>query len=195
MIDLLNKCVRVTPDRECSPQDYRIQAKMGRDQADDFLSPNKLSDAEAVTILQFMNVQLPPIWPDGNGWLICMDILHLENIIRPAIRIAPVAEPEEIEAERKNPHVFGSKEYDAWDHAQKVIDVQRENPAFRAGAAAQHFVASSKRIRAELGYMEVVQLDEAIRRTIAWERQNPPSTINLKQFDYQAEDAALAATA
>jgi hypothetical protein len=40
-----------------------------------------------------------------------------------------------------------------------------------------------------------VQLDEAIRRTIVWERQNPPSTINLKQFDYRAEDAALATVA
>jgi hypothetical protein len=34
-------------------------------------------------------------------------------------------------------------------------------------------------------------MDEAIRRTIAWELQNPPSAINLKQFDYPAEDAAL----
>jgi len=54
----------------------------------------------------------------------------------------------------------------------------------QAGNAGQHFVASSTRICAELGYRDVVQLDEAIRRTIAWELQNPPSTINLKQFDY-----------
>jgi len=65
----------------------------------------------------------------------------------------------------------------------------------QAGNSAQHFVASSKRIRGELGYTEPVPSDEAIRRTIAWERENPPSTINPKQFDYQAEDAALAATA
>ena len=60
------------------------------------------------------------------------------------------------------------------------------------GNAAQHVVASSERIRAELRYEEPVESDEAIRRTIAWEQKNPPSTINPQQFDYDAEDAALA---
>jgi nucleoside-diphosphate-sugar epimerase len=60
------------------------------------------------------------------------------------------------------------------------------------GNAAQHVVASSERIRTELGYEEPVEIDEAIRRTIAWEQKNPPSTINPQQFDYDAEDAALA---
>ena len=60
------------------------------------------------------------------------------------------------------------------------------------GNAAQHVVASCERIRAELGYEEPVEIDEAIRRTIAWEQKNPPSTINPQQFDYDAEDAALA---
>ena len=63
------------------------------------------------------------------------------------------------------------------------------------GNAAQHVVASSERIRSELGYREPVESDEAIRRTIAWEQQNPPSTIHEQQFDYAAEDAALAKTA
>jgi hypothetical protein len=43
-----------------------------------------------------------------------------------------------------------------------------------------------------LGYKEPVDVEEAIRRTVAWEQQNPPGTINLEQFDYEAEDAALA---
>ena len=60
------------------------------------------------------------------------------------------------------------------------------------GNAAQHIVASSERIRAELRYKEPVDIDEAIRRTIAWEQKNPPTTINPQQFDYDAEDAALA---
>ncbi len=37
---------------------------------------------------------------------------------------------------------------------------------------------------------EPVPLDEAIRRTIAWERANPPAEIDPDQFDYAAEDAA-----
>lgn len=60
------------------------------------------------------------------------------------------------------------------------------------GNAAQHVVASSARIRSELVYEEPVGRDEAIRRTIAWEQQNPPKSINPQQFDYAAEDAALA---
>jgi len=34
--------------------------------------------------------------------------------------------------------------------------------------------------------------DPPIRRTIAWEQNNPPTMINPQQFDYDAEDAALA---
>jgi nucleoside-diphosphate-sugar epimerase len=59
------------------------------------------------------------------------------------------------------------------------------------GNTAQHLVASSERIRAELGYRELLSREEVIRRTIAWERANPPAT-PLAQFDYAAEDAALA---
>jgi len=64
-----------------------------------------------------------------------------------------------------------------------------------SGNAAQHVVATSERIRTELGYEELVEIEEAIQRTAAWEQRNPPSTINLQQFDYDAEDAALAQVA
>jgi len=57
---------------------------------------------------------------------------------------------------------------------------------------AQHWVASSQRIREELGYKELISLDEGLRRTIAWQRQNPPSQVDSRQFDYEAEDKALA---
>jgi len=56
---------------------------------------------------------------------------------------------------------------------------------------AQHVVASSERIRKELGYRELLPRNEAIRRTIEWERAHPPAA-PLAQFDYPAEDAALA---
>jgi len=58
------------------------------------------------------------------------------------------------------------------------------------GNAAQHWTAASARIRRELGYAEPIPLDEAIRRTIAWELQNPPA-LTFVQFDYPAEDEAL----
>jgi nucleoside-diphosphate-sugar epimerase len=58
--------------------------------------------------------------------------------------------------------------------------------------ASQHVVAASGRIRRELGYQEPVSTDEAIRRTIAWQWENPPTGASFHQFDYEAEDLALA---
>jgi nucleoside-diphosphate-sugar epimerase len=60
------------------------------------------------------------------------------------------------------------------------------------GNAAQHVVVSSDRIRTELFYKERVSVEEGIRRTIAWQQENTPQVINPQQFDYVAEDAALA---
>lgn len=62
-----------------------------------------------------------------------------------------------------------------------------------SGNIAQHWVASSERIRSELGYQEPVLLEEAIRQTVEWEAANPPVGITFYQFDYPAEDAATAA--
>ncbi|MGB0010973.1 MAG: hypothetical protein WBQ03_05165 [Candidatus Sulfotelmatobacter sp.] len=38
-----------------------------------------------------------------------------------------------------------------------------------------------------------LKLEDAIRRTISWEIENPPTPVPLAQFDYAAEDAAVAA--
>lgn len=60
------------------------------------------------------------------------------------------------------------------------------------GNSAQHWEADSTRIREELGYSEPVPLDEAIHRTIAWDRAHP-AEFDPRKFDYAAEDAAAAA--
>lgn len=54
----------------------------------------------------------------------------------------------------------------------------------------QQYEVDSSRIRSELGYSEIVPFDEALRRTIEWERANPPEKINPEDFDYAAEDTA-----
>jgi len=59
----------------------------------------------------------------------------------------------------------------------------------------QNLLASSARLRQELGYVPPIARAEGVRRTIAWERANPPATIDPALFDYAAEDAALAARA
>ena len=56
----------------------------------------------------------------------------------------------------------------------------------------QQYNIDSSRIRRELGYAEIVPFDEALRRTIEWERANPPDSFDLKKFDYAAEDVLLA---
>ena len=56
----------------------------------------------------------------------------------------------------------------------------------------QDLLVDTTRIRRELSYREPVDVDEALRRTIAWERAHPPEQVDAKQFDYVAEDAALA---
>jgi nucleoside-diphosphate-sugar epimerase len=56
----------------------------------------------------------------------------------------------------------------------------------------QHLETDTSRLRAELGYHETVSCDEALRRTITWERANPRQTIDPSQFDYAAEDALIA---
>jgi hypothetical protein len=77
----------------------------------------------------------------------------------------------------------------------KFVLLPREQTSkhlLQSGNAAQHVVANYDRIRTGRGYEEPLEIEEAIRRTIAWEQQNPPSTVNPQQFDYSAEDAALA---
>jgi nucleoside-diphosphate-sugar epimerase len=58
-----------------------------------------------------------------------------------------------------------------------------------------HLHADTSRIRRELGYREHISRDEAMNRTVEWERANPPQQIDANRFDYEAEDAALAARA
>ena len=55
----------------------------------------------------------------------------------------------------------------------------------------QRLVAETGRFRKELGYEEETPRQEALRRAIDWERANPPADVDLKRFDYAAEDAAL----
>jgi len=80
-----------------------------------------------------------------------------------------------------------------WDGDFVMLPVERTpRHLLQPGNAAQHWTASSARIRQELGYQEPMPIQEAIRRTINWERDNPPAGALIAQFDYAAEDAALA---
>jgi len=81
-----------------------------------------------------------------------------------------------------------------WRGEFVVLPAERTPSHLRVpGNLEQHWVASSRHIREELGYREDVPIEEAISRTIAWQRVHPPSQVSPQQFDYAAEDAAVAA--
>jgi nucleoside-diphosphate-sugar epimerase len=77
-----------------------------------------------------------------------------------------------------------------WDGEFAILPRDRM-PAhlLQKGNSAQHWEADSSRIRRELGYGEPVPLEQAIVRTIEWERANPMGEFNPYRFDYAAEDA------
>ena len=79
-------------------------------------------------------------------------------------------------------------------HGRWVVLPTRQTPKhlLMPGKWSQHLAASSERIRQELAYKEPFPPEEAIRQTISWEQANPPTGPTSHQFDYPAEDAALA---
>lgn len=62
---------------------------------------------------------------------------------------------------------------------------------FDSLALEQDWVIDTGRIRRDLGYRERVSPDEAMRRTVDWERANPPDQIDPATFDYAQEDQLL----
>jgi nucleoside-diphosphate-sugar epimerase len=77
-----------------------------------------------------------------------------------------------------------------WDGEFIVLPTERTPAHLRnPGNLKQHWVASSKRLRGELGYREQITRTEAVRRTIAWETSHPPSEMPEALFNYAAEDA------
>ncbi len=80
-----------------------------------------------------------------------------------------------------------------WPGEVIVLPEGRLPPQLRPpeGDYEQHLLADTGRIRWELNYDEPVPPDEALRRTVAWERAQRAGG-NSRPFDYAAEDAVLA---
>ncbi|HEX6314173.1 MAG TPA: NAD-dependent epimerase/dehydratase family protein [Gemmatimonadaceae bacterium] len=79
-----------------------------------------------------------------------------------------------------------------WDGDFKLMPDDRLPAHLRApGNTAQHWIGDTTRIREELGFRETITREEAIRRTVEWERANPPTGFTPHQFDYPSEDEAL----
>ena len=56
----------------------------------------------------------------------------------------------------------------------------------------QDLVGTGDRIRRELDYEPLIDLEEGIRRAVAWEKENPPDPIPEEQLAYEAQDQVLA---
>ena len=54
----------------------------------------------------------------------------------------------------------------------------------------QDWEVDTQKIREALGYEEAVEIEEAFRRSVAWQRDHAPE-FDPKEFDYEAEDAAV----
>ena len=93
------------------------------------------------------------------------------------------------ENERAAGQVYNVAEEVAWTEAEwirrigdvmgwqgQIVEREAEEADEPGGDWQQHFIADTHKIREELGYREPVALDEALRRTIAWERAHPPAT-------------------
>ncbi len=80
-----------------------------------------------------------------------------------------------------------------WPGEVIVLPEGRLPPQLRPpdGDYEQHLLADTGRIRWELGYDEPVPLDEALRRTVAWERAQRTGG-DSRFVDYAAEDTVLA---
>jgi nucleoside-diphosphate-sugar epimerase len=53
-----------------------------------------------------------------------------------------------------------------------------------------HVVGDTAKVRNELGYVEQVSREDAIKRTVNWELLNPPAEFDASRFNYEAEDGA-----
>lgn len=58
---------------------------------------------------------------------------------------------------------------------------------------AQDLVVDGTRMRDELGYDDVVPVEEGVRLAFSWTREHPPEKYNPRVVDFSLEDAAVAA--
>ena len=77
---------------------------------------------------------------------------------------------------------------------EKLLLFQKNEPPdfINSGIdTTQHLAVDTTRIRNELGYKELISQDEALRKTVVWERSHLPEKFDPKMFDYKSEDEYL----
>jgi nucleoside-diphosphate-sugar epimerase len=83
-----------------------------------------------------------------------------------------------------------------WDGAIVPLPDDRLPQHLRAPyQPRQDLVLDVGRLRTELDFTEPLSVEEGLRRTVAWERANPPATGDPTGAEYAAEDVALGRSA
>lgn len=79
-----------------------------------------------------------------------------------------------------------------WKGAVVRLESDKLPPHLRAPyEPRQDLVVNTSRLRDELGFVEAYSTDDGLRRTIEWERVNPPLSGDPGASEYAAEEAAL----
>jgi len=76
----------------------------------------------------------------------------------------------------------------------RIVVVPRDRcpPHLIAPMKFEHdVITNDAKIRAELGYKELVDMEEGLKRTVAWQRAHMPEKFDPKLFDYAAEDVVI----
>jgi len=87
---------------------------------------------------------------------------------------------------------------EALGHRWDVVDIPlRLSPRRNPYARVQHIVYDLSKIKGELGYRDVVPVEEATARYALWLRDHPPGkleeeSLGKKAFDYEEEDRVIA---
>jgi nucleoside-diphosphate-sugar epimerase len=80
-----------------------------------------------------------------------------------------------------------------WSGSVIAVDPEQLPAHLRAPyRPTQDLVLDTRKLREELGYAEAVSSREGLRKTIEWERLNPPAVGDPGPLEYAAEDAAIA---
>jgi len=150
----------------------------------------RMDDGRRVIVLD----EIAARWRGARGYVenVAAAIALAATDLRAAGRVYNVAEPEPL-SEADWVRAIGRAA--GWDGEVVTVPPERLRGVSTIPGDLTHDLAmDTTRIRQELGYVEPVPQEEALRRTVAWERANPPAEYDPARFDYDAEDAALAAS-
>lgn len=129
-------------------------------------------------------------WTKGYAENVAMAVVLAVTDDRASGRVFNVGEPDAL-SEADWVRAIGSAA--GWKGRVVVLPSDRLPLSMRPEMDTdQDLVTDTSRIRRELGYTEVIAREEALSRTVLWQRRHPPDHIDPQQFDYAAEDAILA---